>query len=329
MVEIFTVTSPFFLLVFAGYVATRKELMPVAAIPGLNTYVLYFALPCMLFRFGANTPIHELLNIPMALLYLACAAMIVAMGLLWNRKHQLDWNNSAFSALITTFPNTGFMGVPLLVALLGQAAAGPVIITIFVDLVIVSSICIAISRLQPGDTHAFSNAMKKSMRGMVSNPMPWAICLGALASATQAEFPALVMRTLELLGNSASPVALFTIGAVLARSALMKKTGEHVAAAIPVNVFAAIKLVIHPLLIFVVFSAANAWGGGMGLAFDPFAILVITLVGALPSASNVTILAERFEADAGQIAKIVLVSTAAAFVTFPITVAALKSILGL
>jgi malonate transporter and related proteins len=329
MIEIFTVTTPFFLLVFAGYVATRYSLMPTAAIPGLNTYVLYFALPCMLFKFGAETPIQELVNAPMALLYLLCAGIIVGFGLVWNRKHRLDWNNSAFSALITTFPNTGFMGVPLLVALLGQAAAGPVIITIFIDLVIVSSLCIAISRLAPGEVGAFGAAIKKSMRGMVSNPMPWAICLGAVASATQVQLPSVVMRTIELLGNSASPVALFTIGAVLARSALLAKAGAGAVAAIPVNALAGIKLVVHPVLIFTVFSLANAWGGALGIAFDPYAILVITLVGALPSASNVTILAERFQADAGQIAKIVLVSTAAAFVTFPLTVATLKHILQL
>jgi malonate transporter len=329
MVEIFAVTSPFFLLVFAGYIATRFGLMPIAAISGLNTYVLYFALPCMLFNFGAKTPIHELINAPMALLYLLCAAIIVGVGLIWNRKHQLDWNNSAFSALIATFPNTGFMGVPLLVALLGQAAAGPVIITIFVDLVIVSSVCIAISRIQPGESGAFAAAIKKSMRGVISNPMPWAICLGAFASASQLQLPSVATRTIELLGNSASPVALFTIGAVLARSALLARSGEAVLAAIPVNVFAFIKLVIHPVLIFAMFYLANHWGKTLGIGFDPFEILVISLVGALPSASNVTILAERFQADAGQIAKIVLVSTAAAFVTFPLTVAALKTILQL
>jgi predicted permease len=38
------------------------HVLPESAIPGLNAYVLYFALPCMLFRFGMNTPILDLLN---------------------------------------------------------------------------------------------------------------------------------------------------------------------------------------------------------------------------------------------------------------------------
>lgn len=57
------------------------------------------------------------------------------------------WNDAAFGALVAAFPNSGFMGVPLLVALLGDASAGPVILTMAIDMVITSSLCIALSRL--------------------------------------------------------------------------------------------------------------------------------------------------------------------------------------
>jgi malonate transporter len=48
------------------------------------------------------------------------------------------------------------------------------------------------------------------------------------------------------------------------------------------------------------------------------------LVAALPSASNVAMLSERFGADSGRIARIILVSTAAAFLTFSAAVALLQ-----
>jgi malonate transporter and related proteins len=44
--------------------------------------------------------------------------------------------------------------------------------------------------------------------------------------------------------------------------------------------------------------------------------MVLTLAAALPSASNVSLLAERYGADNGRIARIILSSTALAFVTF-------------
>jgi len=61
----------------------------------------------------------------------------------------------------------------------------------------------------------------------------------------------------------------------------------------------------------------------LGVALDPYALIVIVLVAALPSASNVSLLAERFGANNGRIARIILVSTAAAFLTFSGAVALL------
>jgi malonate transporter len=77
MTPILAVTVPFFALVLCGYLAARRHVLPESAIPGLNAFVLYFALPCMLFRFGSNTPIVELLNPVMLGVYLASAGLIV------------------------------------------------------------------------------------------------------------------------------------------------------------------------------------------------------------------------------------------------------------
>ena len=62
MQAILAVTIPFFALVLCGWLAAQRGVLPDSAIPGLNAFVLYFALPCMLFRFGMNTPLLELLN---------------------------------------------------------------------------------------------------------------------------------------------------------------------------------------------------------------------------------------------------------------------------
>ena len=62
MLDVLWVTFPFFALVLCGYLAARRGMLPLEAISGLNSFVLYFALPCMLYRFGASTPIAELLD---------------------------------------------------------------------------------------------------------------------------------------------------------------------------------------------------------------------------------------------------------------------------
>lgn len=321
MVEVLRVTVPFFALVFCGYWAARKGLLPLEAIPGLNGFVLFFALPCMLFRFGASTPIAQLLDAGVFFTYLLCAMLMVAFSVAVSLNRRIRWNDASLGALVAAFPNTGFMGVPLLVALLGPEAAGPAIVTIVVDMVITTSLCVALSRMDAAGEHGAAVAARKALAGVVRNPMPWAISLGGAFSFWNYELLGPVGKTVGLLADAASPVALFTIGAVLARSQMLAhqrpqgplRVGDYLPVAL-------IKLLLHPVLVFLVAGTAVQWG----VPISPFAWMVMVLVAALPSASNVSLLAERLGADNGRIARIILVTTATAFLTFSATVTLIK-----
>ena len=314
MLSILLITFPFFALVLCGYIAARRALLPQAAIPGLNTFVLYFALPCMLYRFGASTPIAQLLDGTLVAVYLLCALIMVGLTIAVTRKGTIKWNDASFGALVAAFPNTGFMGVPLLVALLGAQAAGPAIVAISLDMVVTSSLCIALSRLGSADEHGAAHATRLALKGVLVNPLPWSIVLGALASAAGFALPGPLLGTVSLLADAASPVALFTIGAVLARSQINSTVRTPLMRYVPITL---LKLVVHPLLVGGVGLGAIA----LGLPLDRFALTVLVLVAALPSASNVAMLAERFGADSGRIARIILLSTVLAFFSFSAVVA--------
>ena len=119
VLQILTITFPFFALVLCGYIAAHRGMLPLPAIPGMNAFVLFFALPCMLYRFGARTPIAQMLNPSLVAVYLLCALLMVGLTVVLTRRGRIGWNDASFGALVAAFPNTGFMGVPLLVALLG------------------------------------------------------------------------------------------------------------------------------------------------------------------------------------------------------------------
>lgn len=314
VLSIFLVTFPFFALVLAGYLAARRRMLPLQAIPGLNGFVLYFALPCMLYRFGANTPIAQLLDGSLVMVYLLCAVLVVGFTIAVTHSRRIGWNDASFGALVAAFPNTGFMGVPLLVALLGAQAAGPAIVTIMVDMVVTSSLCIALSRLDGADEHGAAKAARLALKGVLVNPLPWSIALGTLASGLEFALPKPIMDTVSMLADAASPVALFTIGAVLARSQMNSTTRTPLGDYVPV---ALIKLVLHPLLLGLLGLGAIS----LGLPLQRFTLTVVVLLAALPSASNVAMLAERFGADNGRIARIILLSTVLAFFSFPVLVA--------
>jgi malonate transporter and related proteins len=308
MQAILAVTVPFFALVLCGYLAAHRHVLPESAIPGLNAFVLYFALPCMLFRFGASTPVVEMLNPTLLVVYLVAALLIVFVVVSASLNERVGLKDAAFGALVAAFPNTGFMGVPLLVALLGPAAVGPVVVTLLVDLFIVSSLCIALAQAAGVEGGARA-AAGRALRGALSNPLPWSIALGAGFGAFGLALPGPLKVVVDLLAGAATPVALFTIGAVLHRA------GQHVGRRTPLVDFvpvALVKLLVHPLLVALLGLSARQ----LGAPVTGFQILVLTLAAALPSASNVSLLAERYQADNGRVARIIMTSTVLAFVSF-------------
>ncbi len=316
---VLAVTLPFFALILLGWLAARQRVLPESAIPGLNGFVLFFALPALLFRFGMNTPVLELLNPVVLGVYLLAAALIVALTVALTLSPKLGLKDAAFGALVAAFPNSGFMGVPLMVALMGQAAAGPVICTVLADMIVTTSVCVGLAQsrepARPGvlvrDAGPGAAALQAA-RGALSNPLPWSIAAGLLVGVSGATLPGPVLTVVKMLADAASPVALFTIGAVLWRSgAGARASGQRA----PVGSYAPvalIKLVLHPLAV-----GLLGWGAqALGLPLSGFQWTVLTLAAALPSASNVSLLAERYGADNGRIARIILASTLLAFGSF-------------
>jgi malonate transporter and related proteins len=343
MQQIIGVTLPFFALVLCGYLAAQRRLLPASAIPGLNGFVLFFALPCMLFRFGQSTPLLQLLNPAVLGVYLLAAGLIVLFTIAVTLSPRVGLRDAAFGALVAAFPNSGFMGVPLLVAVMGQAAAGPVICTILADMLFTSSLCLGLAQAGgpigtagagPAGASGLAGgraAAGRALRGALSNPLPWAIVLGAAAGVSGLVLPGPVQTIVRMLADAASPVALFTIGAVLWRSGDPAHRGVDVPdAAVPVPPptplrevapVAAIKLLLHPLLVMLLGAAAQR----AGVPLTTFQLTALTLTAALPSASNVSLLAERYGADNGRVARIILASTALAFFSFT----ALASLFGI
>ncbi|CAN5460467.1 AEC family transporter [soil metagenome] len=328
MQAILSVTVPFFALVLIGYLAAFRQILPANAVPGLNAFVLFFALPCLLYRFGSTTPFSQLLD-PSLLAVYGCSALLmvfftIAMTVQKRRRGPgVPLRDAAFGALVTTFPNTGFMGVPLIVALIGDRAAGPVIATILTDLFLTSSICIAIAQMQAppiegstmpadslgdalddaadedlGQQDVFGGSIARSLRGALGNPLPWSIAAGAVVSVTGISLPQPATFMIDMLADAATPVALFTIGAMLYRS--RPEPGERSSPdALPLSLF---KLVLHPVIVLCFGVFAHA----LDIPLSPAGLTVLVLAAALPSASNVSLLTERYGADSGRVARIIL-----------------------
>ena len=193
--------------------------------------------------------------------------------------------------------------------------------TLLVDLFLTSTLCLALAHVgldagvaEPGGVVANGPAngsvgetVGRSLRAAATNPQPWAIALGALFIASGAQLPGPPAQVVKMLADSASPVALFTIGAVLWRA------GQHAHHRTPTGQFlpvALVKLVVHPLLV----GSVGLLSRAAGLNVPAAGLMVLTA--ALPSTSNVSLLAERYGADNGRVARIIMPSTVMAFGSF-------------
>jgi predicted permease len=249
------------------------------------------------------------------LVYTICAAILIGAVILFGRTARMGLKDAAFGAVVGVYPNAGFMGIPLLVVLFGEVGVRVIILTMLVDLFLVISCCLAIvqmpekqagSGLMSGVLRGIGRAFAGALKGALSNPLLWPVAAGIAWGALGPALPAPVSKTLTMLADTASPVALFAIGAILARNAMTSTQATPVADYLPI---ALVKLLVHPACVY-----ATGWSFmAIGVAFEAKSLAALTLVAALPPAINITMLAERFGADSGRIARIIMAATALSF----------------
>ena len=301
MNTILGVTVPFFALILFGYVAARRRWVPPESVPAFNGFLLYFAVPALLFRFAAQTPFGEIVNIPYFLAWGAAGVAVVAIVAFSARRFfGVSMRDAAFFGLVGGVSNAGYLGVPLLVTLLGPRAAAPAILAIVADLLIVASAGLALAEMQGATRRGWRDDVKDAVVRLVLNPFVIAMVLGATFSGLQVTLVTPFAEIVKLLADAAGPCALFAIGLSLVRPDAPIKSPVL---ALPV----AAKLLLHPAIIAVAMLAIGA---------DEFTRNAAILVAALPSAGWVFIFALRYEADAGRVSATILITTALAFITF-------------
>jgi predicted permease len=304
MLAIFLKTLPFFALIGLGWFAARVRFFPEQATEYLTRFVFYFALSAMLFRFAAKLSLAEVFDGRFAVAYLLGCLVVYVLVTGVARARRLPATEAAVEAQCGVIGNAGFLGVPLLTALLGPDAAGPILLLLAIDLIVFSSlITLIITAAREG--HLSPGIFRTLALGLVKNPMIVAMSAGLVLSATGAALPAPADEFLSILGAAATPCALFAIGASLAG-----KTAERVSVAVWLS-FA--KLVLHPISV-----AAMAI---LVFRVEPFAAGVMIAAAALPVAGNVYILARHYGVAPQRVSASILISTMASIATIPLVIA--------
>lgn len=294
LVGLLDLIAPFFGLIAIGFVCAKFVNLEKGGLAWMQFFLIYIALPCLFFRLIADKPLDELTNWPYVIgttLATYCAfALSFAAGWWFTR----DMPQAVMQGVAGSYSNIGYMGPPLILAALGPAASAPVVlIFVFDNLLLFSLIPLLMAIAGVEKKHPLRMAGEVVFK-VVTHPFNVAVMLGVLFSMYQMRLPTTLDTMTEWLANAAAPSALFLLGVTVA---LTKAT------AMPREVpyLVVIKLIIHPLLVWVLLSSLGT--------FDPMWVFAAIVMAALPPALNIFVISTQYNVGVERASACVLMGT--------------------
>jgi hypothetical protein len=301
MIDVLNLALPFFGLIFIGFACGKLKQIPDTALAWMNFFILYVSLPALFYRILAQTPLAQLTQVDFifatSLATFWAFAVAFAIGMTIRHGHIAE---ATIAGLAGGYGNIGFMGPGLALSTLGQAAAVPVALIFCFDNIILFSLVPVLMALATPKQASFGATALQVIKSIVLHPLIVASALGVVSAALHFQPPVALDRLMQFLQNAAAPCALFTLGVTVALRPLKKMPWE-------VPFLTAVKLVLHPVLVFLLLSLFGP--------FDQIWVYTAVLMAALPPALNVFVFARQYDVWVEQASGAVLIGTLVSVVT--------------
>jgi predicted permease len=282
-----------FLLMGIGMLLYKRGLISAQGSKELGALLLYVVTPLVMIRAYSieATPertIGLLVSLGLSVIAFGISLMI---ALIFFKKHPLEQFGTAFS-------NVGFIGIPLVLASLGNEAV--FYLSSFLVLTLVAMWTYGIF-LMTGSTKGLH------IKKILTNPIIISAVVGLMIYAFQLPMPSLFAKTLDAVAGLNTPLAMFILGIYMAQ--LSFKEIFRIGLVYPTAI---LRLIVIPLLVLAVFMWVPS-------QFDMAKTTILIAISA-PSAANVAIMAQQFHMDYTEGVKIVIVSTLLCIVTLPLII---------
>ena len=284
ILTVFQIVAPVFILAAIGF--TWVKIGWSYEIEFVTRLAMTLSVPALIFvaLMKANISADTLSNLFLSSLiaYLFLALIFWITGKIFKLNMATYW-----APLI--FGNTGNLGLPLAMFAFGEIGLGYAVVVFAV--MAIGSFSIGVWMVSGGG----------SINKVFKEPMVWATLLGALFLIQGWQTPKWATNTLELLGQMAIPLMLITLGVALAR--------------LKMNLISrAIILSILKLCV----SVGVAWIIGIYFELNDIAFAVLVMQIATPVAVTSYLLAQKYGADANEVAGLVIASTALSVFALPV-----------
>jgi malonate transporter len=296
--EIITGFAVVWVLVLAGYLIGRFELLGPAGLETLTRLAFYVTAPALLFVTLATSTIGRIFTGALAAFVLSTllvAALSVTIARLLGRRGVAELTVGALAA---GYVNAGNLGIPIAAYVLGDVAfIAPVLMF---QVLLASPAALAVLDVATGEHRP---SVGRLLLLPARNPLMIASAAGIVVAVGQWRLPGPVLQPFELLGGAAVPITLLALGVSLRGSRPLRAGPDAAERAVAVL----LKAVVHPLL---------AYGiGHLVLGLTGPALLAAVVTSALPTAQNVFVFAARYGRGEAFARDTIVLTTAAAALT--------------
>jgi len=297
------IVLPVFALIFTGWLVRRLGVMGPQAAGELNRFVVYLALPALLFDIVSGARLAEVWQPRfIASFGLGCVA-VFALTVVVRMRARRPLADAAVDGLAGAYANTGYIGFPLALAALGPGALALTLIASIITVCAIFAVAIVLIETGLQEERRPWPLVGKVLLSLGRNPLLVAPVLGAVFPLTGTPVPEAGHAFLKLLGGAASPCALVGLGLFLAEK--REGTGEWTGGEVALLV--GLKLVLQPLITWLL--AAHVFH------LPELMERTAVLLAALPTGTGPFMLAEHYQREAGVTAKAIIVSTVVSVVT--------------
>ncbi|MFM1908579.1 MAG: hypothetical protein RLZZ591_2256 [Pseudomonadota bacterium] len=303
MLDVLSITGPIYLTIAIGYLATRLGLFAKADMRVFGKFVIQLALPALLFNALSQRRLGEILNGSYLLVYALGSLAVVAAGVAWaHLRSGKPLDESSYVAMGMACSNSGFVGYPMVLLLLGPVAGVALALNMVVENLLVIPILLMLADAGVGAASGkrhWGRAVVQTLAQQLRNPLLVAIVSGFVFSLMGWQLPGPVARTVNLFSQASGALALFVIGGTLVGLEVKGMRAQ-------VAQIAFGKLILHPLTVL-----AALW---LVPIDDPQLRTAVILSAAMPMMGIYPILAQRHGHE-GNAAAALLVTTVASFFT--------------
>ena len=305
MLSTVSILLPVFGLILAGFASRRFGVLGPAAASELNRFVVWLALPALLFDTLAHATWHQLYQPAFVAAFgLACAllfAVVVAVRVAGGRPLA----DASIDGIAASYPNTGYVGFPLAMLAFGPASLTPTTIATILTVCVLFAVAIVLIETGLQSERRVHHLVLKVGRSLLRNPLLVAPAFGAAVSGLHLTLPASAETFFKLLGGAASPCALVSLGLFLAERSDGRAPARRESWGLT-----GVKLVAQPALTW--------WFATRVFALPAPLAQMAVLLAALPTGTGPFMLAEYYRREAHITSRTILLSTVGSLVTLTV-----------